>query len=220
MDAGKDDLKKLEELAEQGLARAAESHSIDDIEQTLDGAFERSGRGRVLSMRPRRRWLVAAGFILLFGVALWWLLGGPRSSDPQSYFATYFAVPPLAAPNIQRAGTQSLPAALAEGIEAYERSDFEQALASFRNYGNTHEWVRIYEGISLLALNRAAEAEQILTEANGQTHGIEDVQLWYLALAKLKNDKAAAARQVLLQLVGDYSYHRQDAHELIDKLAN
>jgi predicted Zn-dependent protease len=157
-----------------------------------------------------RRRLMAAAAVLLLAIAAWWLL---RPAPP--LYQQYAAYTPL---HLTERGATAPQATAAEA--AFNRKDYQQALESLRQLVDLqpdNSTARLYMGISLLELNRPAEARNALSPlAEGQSVLRSDAR-WYVALSYLLEQDQAGCRKALEEIpVGDP--HRVKADELLRSL--
>ncbi|MEL6590493.1 MAG: hypothetical protein AAFQ68_10445 [Bacteroidota bacterium] len=165
---------------------------------------------RIRSIRPL--WYVAAAVVLLFAIG-WWLLPASQN-DGDRLFAEYFHAP--VALDLIRGEAQSpadsLPTPLVQGLQAYQREGYEEAIKRFKETnGNAltaaeRSWIQFLTGLSFLANSEADSALHYLAQAEGQTEAAE----WYQALALLRKGAFAEAKKKL-QTISEQPKHAYHA---------
>jgi hypothetical protein len=99
------------------------------------------------------------------------------------------------------AGVPGIPPGLTAAFQVYQKGDFAgaaQRFAALERQGIARYEVFLYQGVSLLAAGRPAEAVPALRRASGAAAGERRPQAqWYLAVALLRQNEVTAAREQL-----------------------
>ena len=97
-----------------------------------------------------------------------------------------------------------------QAFRSYERGDYEEALAIFTSINDPNDAVRLYHGLTCLALGRSGEA---ITMLSGLVEGGSQYQpaaQWYLTLAYLAGEQPDNARQQLNQILASTNHRYGD----------
>ena len=108
-----------------------------------------------------------------------------------------------------------------EGLQHYDKQEYEEAVASFGKIDSDNEYAvpsQLYLGISLLALNQSAEAINTLEKLIKKETAYSDAARWYLALAYLKNGDEENASLLLEDIVKVKGFQSQQAETLLEKI--
>lgn len=167
---------------------------------------------------PFRKLWFAAAAVLVLAIAY---IGFFMQADPLSgeeAFTTYFE--PYPADNAVRSEGDSLKLSqMAQGLEAYERADYREAMESLRPLLRESIRARFYYGVSQMAIGETNRAIAILAEMGNENSVYEDPAAWYCALGFLKLGEKERAVNLLERMVevakGKY---RNLAIELLKKL--
>ncbi|WP_461532898.1 tetratricopeptide repeat protein [Sinomicrobium sp.] len=158
---------------------------------------------------------IAASVVLLIGVAgFYHFFGLDHSALYEDNFKTY----PNTVYSITRSDSENT--VERQAFVAYETEDYGLALEKFKQIPADlrADYIGFYEGQALLNLGRWDEALQHFTDIveNGQSFVAESH--WYLSLIYLhQKDKTNAAKH-LKTLMANYTYNRDKAKALLDKL--
>lgn len=159
----------------------------------------------------RTRWLMAAAAaIALVAVAVWFFTL-PGTAD----YSQYAQHAPL---SLTVRGTADQAASEAEN--AFNQKNYTAALAALDRLlaeQPDNLTAQLYKGISLIELNRTADARVVLGPMADGTSALRTEAMWYMALSYLKEKNAAACRAELSKIPpGDVRY--EQAQELLKKL--
>jgi hypothetical protein len=168
------------------------------------------------------KWWIGAGAVVLTllslsGAYFWAESRGFFPSKAQKISRA--AVRPLENVLFLPSGGQAL-ADLQSGMAAYEAGRYAEAASLLDVYANRNSdnAVRIYLGVSRLMSGQAEKAVPPLADAaQSPEPPIQEVALWYLALAYLENDNPRAAKQAL-ELIPPEGLYGAQARELLEKL--
>ena len=162
-------------------------------------------------------WQIAASIIILLGTSLL-LFFNSQSSSTEELYASYFEpyrniVQPIVRGE-HKDDVQS------KAFEAYEAKDYENAILYFNEIINDEPSATIsfYKANALLQLDKANQAISILEANVKNPDTLHDRNLWYLALAYLKNNNIDASKKALKQLLSQSKFKSKEATILIKDL--
>jgi tetratricopeptide (TPR) repeat protein len=96
-------------------------------------------------------------------------------------------------------------------------ADAVEAINALLKHDDKNDALKIYKGISLLELNRVAEANSLFTEVSNSSSIYKDKALWMLALSALKQKDYKTCEAFLKKIPAGSPEHKQ-AQDLLDKL--
>jgi tetratricopeptide (TPR) repeat protein len=184
---------------------------LKDTLHSLRGEFfnEASQPGKVVSMKRWLRRAVAVAAVLIAVVFIWQLM---QPDLFEKYSATSMAAP-------AERGEQA--ADMLEGaVAAFNKKDYSsaaEALAHIIKHDKANSYVNFYLGVSLLKLNRLAEAREIFNQLYTGQSAFKFEAAFYQALTYLKEDNKPLCKEWLLKIPVDAPNYNK-AQELLEKL--
>lgn len=194
----------------------AGEHDLKAHMRALHLEVSEAPRGRVITMR---RWLAIAASVLLAVAAGYLFLA--REHDPQRLYAEHFN--PYPAPDLMRSGNGDTTHAWSRFGDAYAAHRYDEALVILDEVSPDRMppyVVGFYRGQCQLLKHepdpRAAidAFEQVLASYND----LRAMAHWYTALAALKADDIALAREHLGVLARPGMYKAEEALSILDAL--
>ncbi|WP_452228802.1 MULTISPECIES: tetratricopeptide repeat protein [unclassified Lacinutrix] len=165
-----------------------------------------------------KSWQIVASLILLIGAS--WLLffSSPSSNQNEKLYASNFEpYRNIVQPIVRGEHKEDLQS---KAFAAYETKDYENANLYFDQILNKepNQTISFYKANTLLQLDKTKEAIAILETNVKKSDTLQDRNLWYLALAYLKNDNTEASKKTLKQLVLQSQFKAKEATLLIKNL--
>jgi tetratricopeptide (TPR) repeat protein len=157
-----------------------------------------------------------AASVIIFLIAGGYWFAWSAYSDDQLYadsFATY--------PNQFSVMGSEEKNSFTDGLEHYDRGDYKEAIASFKNISRENEYfvpAQLYTGVSYLAMEQPDSAVTALNNLLVNETTYSDAARWYLALAYLKNEDESNAITLLESIVDRKGFQAHQAKELLQKL--
>ncbi|WP_026953599.1 tetratricopeptide repeat protein [Algoriphagus vanfongensis] len=167
----------------------------------------------------RKTWWYAAAAMLVLGIMGWWGLT-QFSLNPENLYYSYFEpYPNIVEPIVRSDAEQS--GLSAQAFEWYEKGEYEKASEAFATLHEEHQAAAdlFYQAISLMALDRSAEAIPMLKQQKEEDSFYEAAQ-WYLALAYLKEGQESQARSCLERVRDADGFLSSQAIDLLNELDN
>jgi len=172
----------------------------------------------------RKRWLIAASFLLIVMLA-GYLFYLPAQYSNAALAHQYFEAYPAQGNLLNLEEEVPILASYKNGAIAYDQQDFQKAITYFQKIPKVSPFYnngQFYQANAHLALNQSNEAIRILSEqlANQPATSAKSRLQWYLALAHLQaqeESKAIAQLKELAKQESDLFYQKQ-AKQLITKL--
>lgn len=153
-------------------------------------------------------WAAAASIALICSFYFY-----TSSSTPE--YSTYAHYEPLA---LAERGSED--ASTLNAQQAFNTQRYEEAVAAINTlleHDGQNNALKLYKGISLLELDRVAEANSLFTEVSRSSSIYKDKALWMLALSALKQKDYKTCKDFLKKIpVGSPEY--KQAQDLLDKL--
>ncbi|SFU20184.1 hypothetical protein SAMN04489724_0262 [Algoriphagus locisalis] len=167
----------------------------------------------------KKMWWYAAAAILFFGIMGWW--GSAQfSRDSENLYYSYFepypnVVEPIVRSDAEQSGLS------AQAFAWYEKGEYEKANDAFATLFEENQKAAdlFYQAISLMALDRSAEAIPLLEQQKEEDSFYEAAQ-WYLALAYLKEGQESQARFCLERVREAGGFLSSQAIDLLNELDN
>jgi hypothetical protein len=153
-------------------------------------------------------WAAAASLLLLCAFFFYSSLSTPEYSDYAHY-------EPLA---LVERGNEDI--SIQQAQQAFNTQRYADAVAALNTLlerDRENDALKLYKGISLLELDRVAEANSLFTEVSGRSSIYKDKALWMLALSALKQ-KDYKTCEDYLKKIPDGSPEYKEAQDLLDKL--
>jgi len=182
-----------------------------------------NAKTKVVEM-PRKRhftWRrIAAALILTFG-AFQFFYNTQSTNNVEHLYAELFTPYPNVVQIVERGSTGQ--DGLSEVFSNYAKGDYQAVLHSIESVNSNEtskQTLLFYKAISLMALERNSEADEILgnLKASGLT-GYDNQINWYLALNAIKaNDKENAIVHLNKIMTSGESYRKASAENLLQTL--
>ncbi|NJB86897.1 hypothetical protein GGR26_002674 [Lewinella marina] len=174
-------------------------------------------------LSPRHRWrigtptpaIVVAG--LLTGILLWLVYDTFYArASPEGLYATYFA--PYPNPFADSPPATYEERDLNQILYYYDRGDYHRAYEELLPTADAYPAAPLYLGVSALALNDPARAEEWLARLPADSP-YRDPADWYAALAALAREDHSRARSRLTRITQDANHpYRSQAADLLGEL--
>jgi len=210
-------LEDLEKMSKEGLEHfdnddalaSIEADAVNKIEKRLVSAEDLE---KVQSDAKSEIWKLLLVLAIVLGLCfLLFSMLGTGGDQEQKLFASNYDSPPFLLSNTER-NANSDSAKISSIKNLYSKKDYAACLNvieandafALREYPD----LALYKGICLLEEGRAKEASEIL---KNPSIDIEDVRLWYLAMAHLSAGEKEACIQVLESLTNLESNYKNDA---------
>ncbi len=165
--------------------------------------------------KKSRTWLyIAASAVILLGISLFFIDQDPSTNK---LYAQYFEpYPNTVAPIVRSDSQRDLKS---DAFAAYESENYQKATKLFSQLVSekNEEFAVFYNAMSLMKLNRIAEASELL-ENTDWSKTYNDKALWYLSLCKLKENKIPETKRLLQKLITEDGFKNKEAKSLISKL--
>jgi len=175
--------------------------------------------GTIKSKRDFKPWHIAASVLILIGAASWLLFFNTQSNNStEELYALYFEpYRNIVRPIVRGEHKEDVQS---KAFEAYETKKYENAIVYFNELLNEepNATIAFYKANTLLQLNKPNEAITLLEENVTNSDTLQDRNLWYLALAYLKNNNIDASKKTLKQLLTQSKFKYKEATTLIEKL--
>lgn len=190
---------KADQKAERKAAMLSDFRQIQDA-----SGFEKTINYNII-------WYSAAAIILLaFSYFTWFYQG---SSDREEVFLSYYQ--PYSGFVISRGEDSSYH----EGIRAYGKGDYEQALSyllAIEKTDSTGPQLSLLIGNCYLSLNKTEKSIQWFNEITDQENLLMvSNRDWYTALALLRSGDTKSARDILQKIIDVESYYSAEAKAII-----
>lgn len=163
-----------------------------------------------------KKWFIAASFIALLALPSFWYFN--NSIDTEELFVENFEpYRNIVQPIVRGEQKEDL---TSKAFEAYESKDYNNAILHFNSLLNEapNTTISFYKANTLLQLNKTDEAIEILKENAKITDTLQDRNLWYLALAYLKENNIEDSKKTLQQLVSTSEFKSKSAKDLLENL--
>ena len=183
----------------------------DDLLNVMQ-AEERSASSPT-GMRRMSRWLPAAAAAILLFIAFFIFFN--QSPNPDRLFAEHFV--PYAA------GAERGSAGVEEGLAAYHRGDFAEAIEVWKsldwNQETNHSIQLLLASAHMDQLQTAQAISLLKAIITRQDLRFKEPAEWYLALAHLQSDDLDTSQQVLQQIIDKPTHgYFEKAQALLKKL--
>ena len=164
--------------------------------------------------RPFKPWLVAASIIILLGTSWQFFVNSSSPSSDQLYTSYFEPYRNIVQPIVRGENKDDIQS---KAFEAYETENHESAINYFNEIleETPDQTISFYKANSLLKLNRANEAIKILETNIKNSDSLQDRNLWYLALAYLKDNNINASKKTLKSLLSQSDFKSKEAKALI-----
>jgi len=143
-----------------------------------------------------------AAAILLLLVPVYFFINSTQKVDPKEIYASHFELYPVLESGVVRGEENET--AMAEGLDAYQRANYEVAieeLSAAVNESEKPESVQFYLALSHLTSDAPKEAIPLLEElSKKESFKLKEQAKWYLGLAFLKNNQPDEARDTFQSL--------------------
>ncbi|WP_033957423.1 tetratricopeptide repeat protein [Psychroserpens jangbogonensis] len=164
-----------------------------------------------------KAWFIAASLLILLGTS-WQLFFNSPSDSPEELYASYFEpYRNIVQPIVRGEHKEDLQS---KAFEAYEAKNYETAILYFNDIlkEEPNAAISFYKANTLLQLNKTNEAIKLLEANVKNPDTLQDRNLWYLALAYLKNNNTDATKKTLKQLLSKSKFKTKEATTLIKDL--
>ena len=163
----------------------------------------------------RQKMALAASFLLLVSVGLWFLMGEntPKiNGNEQVFNATFEPHPNLTFLDGRSAGTRAVGEKNAEkssnlqkAFDRYDGKEYAQALPFFElpevSQTFSNDSLNLYKAVCFLALNKPDQALiSLKTVENTPNSALREASQWYLALTYLKINDVRKTKEILIEI--------------------
>lgn len=219
----KDEKLVFEELLEKNDSFKKEVQLYVDLKKAVEKEDDSNFRNLITEIEStakipkdknsQLKWLVAASIIILLGLSYFLTL--EKKVSTQELFVSYFEPYKNVIEPLQRNGDQKNEKAIA--FMAYDHEEYEKAVILFSKlYSSTNEpYYLFYKANALLKLERANEAIPLLLEHLKTKDTLTEKSYWYLAMAYLKLNDKASAKQSLKKVLSEGKYKTKEAEKLL-----
>lgn len=162
-------------------------------------------------------WLIAASFIILLTIPSFWYFGQSDLSNEDLFATNFEPYRNVVHPIVRGENSDDLKI---KAFIDYEAKNYKEALNSFNvllNEGNDAT-ISFYKANTLMQLNKTNEAIPILETNVKNSDTLQDRNLWYLALAYLKNNDTDASKKTLKRLLSQSEFKSKEATILIKNI--
>jgi hypothetical protein len=204
--AREDEREKLK-IIETRLKREQEENQSARLSKT-----RRGGRGKLAS-----RWAAAAAVLLLVSFA-GYRFGMPGKPDMADLYVQYFD------PYENLITKQSVDgdAMLLQAMAAYDAGEYSRASQAFEALPDSvreGDLMRIYRGNAFLETGNLPRSKEILLQVlEGGDQRLRGTAAWYLAMAGLKSDDSAMAREYLTRAADLDPAYKSKVQEILQRL--
>lgn len=153
-------------------------------------------------------WAAAASLLLLCAFFFYTSLSTPAYSDYAHY-------EPLAL--VERGNEDASIQQAQQAFNTQRYAEAVEAINTLLERDGENDALKLYKGISLLELDRVAEANDLFTEVSSRSSIYQDKALWMLALSALKQ-KDYKTSENYLKRIPEGSPEYKQAQDLLDKL--
>jgi cytochrome c-type biogenesis protein CcmH/NrfG len=153
-------------------------------------------------------WAVAASIALICAFFFYTSYSTPEYSDYAHY-------EPLAL--VERGNEDASILKAQQAFNTQQYAEAVEAINALLKQYDKNDALKIYKGISLLELDRVAEANSLFTEVSNSSSIYKDKALWMLALSALKQKDYKTSEDFLKKIPAGSSEYKQ-AQDLLDKL--
>lgn len=170
------------------------------------------------SVKTIQRWIAGAAAVVLLLVGSYWYL---NDDSTETLYSKYYQVyPGSVQKSIVRGDT--INSLEEQAMQAYEARNYSRAAALITSVIQTKpedpDWP-FYLGISYLELNNFEQAEKYLKISATSPQSMYSKQArWYLALAYIKNNEKAKAKEILNTLKLQTGVYSDKAKQLVEQL--
>ena len=170
----------------------------------------------VNNKRRFNSWQIAASLIILLGTSLLFLFNSQSSSMEELYASNFEPYRNIMQPIVRGEHKDDIQS---KAFEAYETKDYENAILHFNEIlkEEPNATISFYKANLLLQLNNTDEAITILEANVKNSDTLQDRNLWYLALAYLKDNNIDASKKTLKQLLSQSKFKAKEAAILIEE---
>ena len=171
----------------------------------------------VNNKRRFNSWQIAASLIILLGTSLLFFFNSQSISTEELYASNFEPYRNILQPIVRGEHKDDIQS---KAFEAYETKDYENAILHFNEIlkKEPNATISFYKANALLQLNKANQAITILEANIKNPDTLQDRNLWYLALAYLKDNNIDASKKTLIQLLSQSEYKAKEATLLIKNL--
>lgn len=183
--------------------------------KTIDQGWKEAQSVKRRTLFTLNRIAIAASVALMIGVGFWWFQDETLSNS--DLFAQNFE--PYDMVLSQRSYKDDLNRTLESAIFAYSSGEFETSSELFSSLDSLDQelpLIQFYSCISMMAADQIEPGIDCLKDIKGQ-HQLQQPITWYLALALIKADNNAEARQ-LLERIPPSGYKYENAQYILGRM--
>ncbi|MVO09477.1 hypothetical protein GOQ30_09940 [Flavobacterium sp. TP390] len=178
-------------------------------------AFETAKKESSAKFTIRKLLPYAALFAIVFSLVLYF--SSNQNSNASLYASHFEPYPNVEISNLRNDSNSS---SEKEAFTAYDLGDYKLAQELFGKIIETEpkDYLYFYNGICLMELNKydlALTQFNAITDANSKYY---EKGIWFKALANLKLNKVTTTKELLNELVTNYSFKKTEATTLLSKL--
>lgn len=189
---------------------------VYELRQNLNKTYNNLYNRKIIGLRPRYFWSIAASVIVIVSLSLLYLFYD--RANPQRLYAKYSA--PYEYASKTRSGEQ-----LIGKIDClYLKREYQSAIEIYEQNKETftteNNILAIYMGIAYTETGNFTKSKDMLQPiANSDKNSFKEIAQWYLSLNYLKSGNIPDARKQLTAIVKDKNhYKKEEAKEILDKL--
>ena len=182
---------------------------------------ERSYKTPIFNINPKYliRYAAAAIVLIVLSVGVYYMIS-PKTNTADKLYLSYYTPYEVAGTN--RSGNEGEESLQMKAMQKFEQKDYASAIKIFeeiKTNGTASLSSNFYKGIAYLEMNKPNEAIKSLQIVinNENNELIADAE-WYLGLAYLKANDIANAKKQFKRVSEKYSYYKNKADEIINKI--
>ena len=208
---------------QKDLKQVIEVSQKEELKKTVAKIEELSQQGDKLLMVPKK-WLVAASFLLITGLATWGVKSTYFPSNDALY-EEYFQPERNTVQPVVRG--ESLNTISYKAFVAYESKDYYKAINLFNSVEDPEDsQILFYKGMCFLAVDKMENAIELLKQVksqslfSGDSETLHEKATWFLALAYVKNNEKTLAIEQLNEIVEKETsgFKKKEAEEVLNYL--
>lgn len=161
-------------------------------------------------------WQIAASIVVLLGLSLLYFNSISISND--KLYATYHEpYRNVVQPIVRGENKEDL---LTKAFTAYENKEYKNAITYFDEILKlgSNETISFYKANALMEGNKTKDAIMILEVNVKNADTLQGRNLWYLALAYLKENNTEDSKKALKQLLSQSEFKTKEAKKLLEEL--
>ncbi|WP_281227069.1 tetratricopeptide repeat protein [Flavobacterium aquiphilum] len=198
--------RELHQHLENKFGHADERKAFKENLKKISKEHYKKHKSKVIKFKPWY-YAAAASVAVLFGLLFFNYNQDPVFEDYNHPEQAFFTERGTADANLKQAET------------AYNGKKYSEAIPLFETILKTDKSAEIqyFYGVSLLEVNRFAEAEKVFTALKSGNSIYKNKAIWSLALSKLKQKDYKSCKELLLTIPEDYEGNDQ-VDALLDEL--